>query len=251
MPPIQAISFDLWDTVFIDDSDEPKRAAAGRPPKPQARRDLMHQALEPIAPMDRDLVNCAYDTSDAAFRQIWHEQHVTWSVAERLRVTLDGLGQKLPDEVLAELVKKHERMELEHKPDLVPGVEKALSILTARYRLVVISDAIFSPGWALRELLDHYHLLQHFSGFVFSDEAGASKPAPELFHRAADLANCEVENLVHIGDREQNDIAGPKAVGARAVLLTAAVDRGSQKSQADAICKNYDQLPDILHSMER
>ncbi len=38
MPRVRVISFDLWDTVFIDDSDEPKRRAqgllaqAGRPP---------------------------------------------------------------------------------------------------------------------------------------------------------------------------------------------------------------------------
>ena len=37
-----AITFDLWDTVFHDDSDEPKRAAAGLPNKKVSRRDLVH-----------------------------------------------------------------------------------------------------------------------------------------------------------------------------------------------------------------
>ena len=44
--PIKTVSFDLWDTVFIDDSDEPKRKAAGLPSKLIQRRILMHQYLE-------------------------------------------------------------------------------------------------------------------------------------------------------------------------------------------------------------
>ena len=35
---IKAITFDLWDTVLIDNSDEPKRKAAGRPTKAIERR---------------------------------------------------------------------------------------------------------------------------------------------------------------------------------------------------------------------
>ena len=35
---IKGITFDLWDTVFIDDSDEPKRKKAGRPTKSVERR---------------------------------------------------------------------------------------------------------------------------------------------------------------------------------------------------------------------
>ena len=29
MPSVEVITFDLWDTIVIDDSDEAKRAAAG------------------------------------------------------------------------------------------------------------------------------------------------------------------------------------------------------------------------------
>ncbi len=34
---IAAITFDFWDTLAADDSDEPKRAALGLPAKAQAR----------------------------------------------------------------------------------------------------------------------------------------------------------------------------------------------------------------------
>jgi len=250
MPHVRVISFDLWDTVFVDDSDEPKRRLLGLPPKPVARRDLVHSFLSRRQPIERAQVDCAYDTTDAAFRHVWHRQHITWTVEERLRILLAGLKRTLPDEELQELVRRHEDMELDVRPDLVPGVTDVLTELKQRYRLAVISDAIFSPGRALRELLQGYGLLEHFSAFVFSDEAGRSKPAPQVFRQAAQLMDCSLGEMVHIGDREQNDIAGPKALGARAVLLTAAIDRGTAGTHADAICTDYRSLPAIINSLD-
>jgi HAD superfamily hydrolase (TIGR01509 family) len=249
MPQIRVVSFDLWDTVFMDDSDETKRRQQGLPPKPIERRDLVHRFLSRHAPIDRALVDCAYNTADSAFREVWHHQHFTWPVEVRLRVLLAGLKRELPADELKELVRLHEDMELRVRPDLVPGVANALRALARKFTLVVVSDAIFSPGRALRELLAGYGLRDLFSAFVFSDEIGCSKPAPAVFRRASELAGCRIEEIVHIGDREHNDIAGAKDAGARAVLVTAAIDRGSAKTRADAVCRHFDQLPAILDSL--
>jgi len=249
MSEMRVISFDLWDTVFIDDSDEPKRRQQGLPPKPIERRDLVHRFLSRHAPIDRGLVDCAYDTADAAFREVWHHRHYTWPVETRLRVLLTGLKRDLPAPELQELVRLHEDMELRVRPDLVPGVAEALRVLAEKYPLVVVSDAIFSPGRALRELLAGYGIRDLFSGFVFSDELGCSKPAPAVFQRAADLAGCRVDEIVHIGDREHNDVDGARNAGARAVLVTAAIDRGSANTRAHAVCRSFDQLPTIIDSL--
>ncbi|MBI4873250.1 MAG: HAD family hydrolase [Acidobacteria bacterium] len=234
----------------MDDSDEPKRRRQGLAPKPVARRDLVHSFLSRRSPIDRTLVECAYDTADAAFRQAWHHQHVTWPVEARLRLLLAGLKRELPKEEFQELVTLHEEMELRVRPDLVPGIAEALEALGRRFALVVVSDAIFTPGRALRELLAGYGLRDLFSAFVFSDEIGCSKPDPRMFARAAELAGCDVAEIVHIGDREHNDIAGAKDAGARAVLLTAAIDRGSDNTRADAVCGECSKLPAILDSLD-
>ena len=42
---IKGITFDLWDTMVRDDSDEPKRAAQGLRSKKAERRHLVWQAL--------------------------------------------------------------------------------------------------------------------------------------------------------------------------------------------------------------
>ncbi len=251
MPLVRVVSFDLWDSVFVDDSDEPKRRQQGLPAKTVERRDLVHRFLSRHAPIDRVLVNCAYDTADSAFQQVWHHEHVTWTVEVRLRVLLAGLKRELPEEELRDLVRLHEEMELRVRPDLVPGVADALRTLSQRFTLAVVSDAIFSPGRVLRELLAGYGLQDYFSAFVFSDELGCSKPAPAMFCRAAELVGCTPDEIVHVGDREHNDIAGAKDAGTRAVLLTAVVDRGSGNSRADAVCQRFSQLPTIIESLNK
>ena len=248
--PIRTVSFDLWDTVFIDDSDEPKRAAAGLPTKAVQRRTLVQQFLERHAPIPRELVDRCYDTADAAFREVWYGQNVTWPVRTRLGILLQGLGRKLPENELAELVCLHEDMELEFKPDLLPGIGEALKSLQGKYKLAVISDAIFSPGRALRELLGHYGLLNYFDYFVFSDEVGYSKPDPRAFHAVAKNTGCALEEIVHLGDREAKDVDGPHAAGARAILVPIAKDRGGPNSKADAVCRDFRELPAILQKLE-
>jgi putative hydrolase of the HAD superfamily len=248
---VEAVTFDLWDTIVYDDSDEPKRAAAGLPPKPVARRDLVFELLNKHEPIAREVTDLAFDVADAAFNKVWHDQHVTWTIGQRLRVLLTGLKRDLPEDDFAELVRRHEVMELEYRPDAVAGVHEAIRALHGKYKLGIVSDAIVSPGRCLRELLDGEGLLGCFDVCVFSDEVGRSKPAPRVFEAAADQLGCSIDGIVHVGDREHNDIGGPHAVGARGVLLTTAKDRGSDTSKADAICRDYADLLSVIEGLDR
>ncbi len=250
---VLGITFDLWDTLIVDDSDEPKRAAQGLAPKPVERRELVQRFLERHGgECRRELVDVAYDTVDAAFHRVWYEQNVTWTVRERLSVLLAGLGAgQVPEAELQELIRQHEEMELRVRPDLAAGVVPMLEALHGRYRLAVISDAIFSPGRALRALLDGYGILRFFDALVFSDEVGRAKPAPIAFESAAQQLGVALGQMAHVGDREAKDVAGPQAVGATSILCTVVKDRGSDGTQADAICQNFDELPLIVELLER
>jgi putative hydrolase of the HAD superfamily len=243
--PVQGISFDLWDTLFVDDSDEPIRASRGMRTKKAERRFLVHEALRRHHQVKAEQVDLAYDVVDAAFRKVWHEQHVTWTVRQRLGVLLEGLQLTLPEAELAELVRLHEDMELAVRPRLVAGVREALDGLKDRYKLAVVSDAIFSPGRALRELLQGEKLLGFFDVLVFSDELGFSKPDRRVFERAAAELGLPVSRLVHIGDRDHNDIKGAQAAGARAILFTA-VKKRDQATSADAVCDRYEELGRVI-----
>jgi len=246
---IKAITFDLWDTIFVNDSDEVKRKAAGRPSKKNERRDLVFVAVNKHTNVNREIVNTVYDTVDEAFKKVWYDQHVTWTVSERLTIVLKGLNVNLSDDEMNELVRLHEEMELEFRPDFIPGVQEALKELHKNYKLGVISDTIFSPGRVLKQILAGEGLEEYFDSFVFSDEIGCSKPEKLLFEKSIENLNVEASELAHIGDREHNDILGPQKMGMKAVLCIAAIDRGSSDTKADALFDDYRNLPEIIESV--
>ncbi len=248
---IKAISFDLWDTVIHDNSDEPKRAAKGLRSKNEERRHLVWEALDRHEPMPYEKVALAYDVMEAAFNHVWHDQHITWTVRERVQVLLNGLRRTLPDDDFAAVVTGHEEMEIAIAPDAIAGMDRAIAELSRRYKLCVVSDAIVTPGRNLRKWLEMHALKDHFSAFAFSDEVGRSKPHPEAFAAAARQIGVELTEMVHVGDRDHNDIKGPQSLGMKAVLFTATRDRDKDTTSADAICERPEDLPAIIDRLAR
>jgi putative hydrolase of the HAD superfamily len=244
--PIRAITFDLWDTIVHDDSDEPKRKAEGLRSKKEERRHLLWEALNRQEPIELERVKLAYDVADAAFNKVWHDEHVTWPIADRLNVALKGLGRNLPENEFQRVVRLHEEMEITVRPDLVPGIHEALQTLHGRYRTCIVSDAIVSPGRCLRRLLESYDLARFFDGFAFSDEVGYSKPHRSMFESAARQMGVALEEMVHIGDRDHNDVKGPQALGMKAILFIGTRAADKDRTTADAICERHADLPAIV-----
>ena len=242
MGDIKALTFDLWDTLVIDDSDEAKRAEQGLRSKFDERRHLLWEALNTTEPIELETVRLAYNVGDAAFNKVWKEQHITWHIAERLRVILNGLGRELPDEIFNAVVRAHEEMEVDIPPDAIPDAVPVLERLAKRYKLCIVSDAIVSPGSCLRRLLENHGLAKFFNGFAFSDEVGHSKPHRSMFESAAGQLGVEISEMLHIGDRDHNDVKGPQQLGMKAILFTASRDVDKTNTSADAICESFDKL---------
>ncbi len=247
---IKAVTFDFWDTLVVDDSDEPKRAARGLPSKLEARLRLLvdeitrhHQHITP------EQIAQAFEYANERFRHSWKNEQFTPTVTARLQNAYDYLKiARSPgfDEVVREI----EDMEVYIPPDFVPGARETLAELAQHYALGIISDAIHTPGRGLRQLLADQGLLGYFKCVVFSDEAGASKPAPIVFERAAAELGVPLAQIAHVGDRESNDVEGPLAMGMQAILFTGAVDRGSAQTKANAICKGFAELPEIIRKLD-
>jgi len=246
---IKAITFDLWDTIVDDDSDEPKRAAQGLRTKREERRHLVFSELNAIETIDEAAISLAYDTAEAAFNTVWHDQHVNWTIPTRIDVVLKGLRRELPQEAYDRVVAGHESMEVDIEPNIIEGCAEALALLSKQYKLAIASDAIVTPGRRLRDLLEKHNVKQYFSGFAFSDEVGHSKPHRSMFASAAEQLGVEIDQMVHIGDRDHNDIQGPHALGMKAILFTATRDVDKHNTKADAICESYADLPGIINQL--
>lgn len=248
---IKAITFDLWDTIIDDDSDEPKRKASGLRSKAAERRHVVWQAISREKTIPEDTVRLAYDVSEAAFNNLWREHSITWTLPERLGVVLKGLGCTLSEESKKFAIDALGRMEVDIAPDPIDGIKDALDRLAGRYRLCIVSDAIVTPGTGLRELLDRYGLKSFFSGFAFSDEVGRSKPHRRMFESAADQIGVEIPEMLHVGDRDHNDVKGPQALGMKAVLFIAKRAHDRYTTSADAICERHADLPDVIDALSQ
>lgn len=254
---VAAITFDFWDTIAVDDSDEPQRRALGLPTKADARIQLFAEKITQNYPqIGYEQAADAYRQANDRFRHDWHTNHRTPGIISRLHDAYDLLGlrpgpgeyARLVREV-DELVREFETMEIRIPPRFAEGIHNTLDLLAQEYRIGIISDVIHTSGRGLRYLLQRQGLLQYFSYFVFSDEVGAAKPSLQVFRHAALGLGFPPQQIVHIGDRESNDVVGPMSMGMRAILYTGIIDRGSAKTRANAVCRNYRDLPSLVRRL--
>lgn len=243
---IKAITFDLWDTLVHDDSDEEERARLGLRTKRDERRHLLWQALGGEDAIPFDEVVLAYDTADAASNLSWKQFQITWTLSQRLNVVLEGLGRSLPHAEFERLAQESTRMEADLPPRAVEGAVEALEQLAGRFRLAVVADSMFTPGRGLRQILARHDLLRFFNGFAFSDEVGHCKPHRVIFLTAAGQLDVTMGEVIHVGAREWNDIRGAQPLGAKTVLFTGARDDDKGANSADAVCERMTDLPDIV-----
>ena len=247
---IQAVTFDFWDTLVADDSDEPRRAALGLPTKPQARLQLVLDEIIQYHPdITPEQINRAFAHANERFRYAWKSEHWTPTVATRLEEAYNFLSVPVTPG-FQELVRKVEEMEVMIPPTFVSGVRDVLGQLAQRYALGIVSDTIHTSGRGIRTLLERQGVLEYFRSLVFSDEVGASKPKPVVFTRASSELRVPLAKLVHVGDRESNDVDGPLAVGAKSILFTGVIDRDSANTRANAVCRDFTHLPNVIRQLE-
>ncbi len=249
MNAVKAVTFDLWDTIIADGTDEPKRRARGLKSKPETRHDMVLEALRRHAPISSEQLAVAYGVANAAFVKCWQGHSITWTARERLEVLVRGLGRELPGAELDALAQAMARMEIDVPPDPIAGAAEAIAELATRYKLCIVSDTIVTDGAGLRDLLELHGLNRHFSGFAFSDEVGRSKPHPAMFEAARAALGVEYSEMVHIGDRDHNDIKGAQAMGMRAVLFTDRRDHDAATTSADAVCAAHADLVRVIDGL--
>ena len=66
---------------------------------------------------------------------------------------------------------------------------------------------------------------------------------------AAQQLDVPIDEMIHIGDRDHNDIQGAQALGMKAVLLAASRAVDQPHTSADAVCRHYRDRPGIINRL--
>lgn len=83
------------------------------------------------------------------------------------------------------------------------------------YKLGIIANQIAG----INQRLKNWGLLKYFDVVVTSAERGILKPNKLIFKKAFELAKCNPENAVMVGDRLDNDVLPAKQLGMKTVWL--------------------------------
>lgn len=91
----------------------------------------------------------------------------------------------------------------------------------------------------LHRILDGLPPLAGLQHRIISAEIGWRKPSGRFFEAVIHAANCLPEQIVFVGDRPDNDVAGAEAAGLLPILFS---DRRSEKSPGRVIARLRDLL---------
>ena len=168
------------------------------------------------------------------------EQGRTWNHEELRRLaferTLERVGR--PDRDLAvhlnAIYLRHRFEDIELYPDVVP----ALDALAPHLKLGLLSNGNSYP--------DRCGLEGRFAFVVFSQDVRVRKPDRRIFETAAREAGCPLDELLHVGDSLENDVAGANAAGAHTVWLNRESRSNDTAINADVEITSLADLPEAL-----
>jgi len=158
-----------------------------------------------LLPLER--IICSPDEDEVDYMAVYRE---AWVRA----------GWTLPDGLLHDILDA-EQLCWDRSVRLDPEAPQILAWLGAHgIKRGVCSNAPFPPEM-MRRQVDTNGVGEMVDAIVFSSEVGRRKPAPEMYRAALDAIGVDARHTLFVGDRVREDYEGPRALGMRAVILTA------------------------------
>jgi FMN hydrolase / 5-amino-6-(5-phospho-D-ribitylamino)uracil phosphatase len=90
---------------------------------------------------------------------------------------------------------------------------------------------------------------EYFDFAFLAEEVGASKPAPDMFQAAIEAAGVEPQQIIHVGDNPEHDIAGARQLGMHTVWMNSQDQEWPGDHRADQEIDNLQQLPAAIASI--
>ncbi len=217
MSQITAVTFDLWQTLLLDNRELGRERAQLRL---EGAQDALKKAGE----------NYSIEHLREAYRACYRhchevlENNLDVSFQEQVDIYINfispGLTDRLPQEIIQEITLAYSDAFFVYPP--VPHADSAAVLDGIRdmgLKIGLISNTGMTPGTAFRKFLEQHKLLHYFHTLTFSDEVKLAKPSDQIFRLTVDSLHSTPEQTVHVGDHVINDVQGAKQAGMRTVWI--------------------------------
>jgi FMN phosphatase YigB (HAD superfamily) len=152
-------------------------------------------------------------------------------------------GMRLPDDLLHEILDAEQRC-WDHAVRVDADAPRVLAWLGGQgIKRGICSNAPFPPEMMRRQVQSN-GIADRVEAMVFSSEIGRRKPAPEVYEAALAAIDTRAERTLFVGDRVREDYEGPRALGMRAVIVTAHADE--RPPDGVPAIKSLAELPSLL-----
>ena len=223
MAEITTVTFDLWQTLLLDERDLGQARAMVRLEGAQSALAKFGQDFD-LEKISEAYMSCFQQCREVRNRGLdvdFREQvaifvnHINPGLAERLdRAIMDEIAQFYADSFLA------------HPP---PAHEDALHVLEAikemGFKMGLISNTGMTPGFTFRSYMEERGMLEYFPTLTFSDEVKLAKPSSEIFMMTLEAMDARPEQTIHVGDHVINDVVGAKRCGMKTVWISGFYER--------------------------
>ena len=250
MSAITAVTFDLWQTLILDNRELGLQRAQVR--LDGAQRLLSAQGVE----YDADHIREAYRGCYRACRAVRSENRdVRFRRQVEIFINLieDGLAGRLPESVMAEIERVYAESFFEYPPRFHAAAGATLAAMRALgLRIGLISNTGMTPGYTFREFLRQGGLLEYFETLIFSDEVELAKPGDRIFRLTVEAMGISPESVVHVGDHVANDVVGANRVGMKSVWIRGFYepeDPEDPASQPDAAVDDLSGVADAVRGL--
>ena len=217
MPVISGVTFDLWQTLIMDNRE------LGRA-RMQVRLDGALEALGNAGEnFSEDQVRDAYRQCYRTCHDIRDEERdVTFR--EQVEIFIghidQGLMGRLDEAVVKQIADIYADSLFHFPPPAHPdAVEVLRKVKEKGYRTGLISNTGMTPGYTFRVYMEQIGILDYFDVLTFSDEVRLAKPSRAIFLQTANEMGVSPEQIAHVGDHLLNDVLGARNADMKTVWI--------------------------------
>ncbi len=202
---IRAVTFDLWETLLLEEDGFNARRTSARCRNLSSALDSFGVKIpvEQLAKAIKDLSSWLAGIWRSN-REVSHLEQILFIIQNASRGSI-----KVKNEWIEDLSSAYASALFEVQPYLNPDALTVVKWLKNQNKQIgLICNTGLTPGFGLRRFLEKKRIAQYFEFMIFSDEIGVRKPDPRIFHMAAGSFRLDPRQVVHIGDNLKSDIWG-------------------------------------------